>query len=134
MTPRRRRLPVIALATALLLAYTAQAKDLAEAIPQDAVVVLRAIGLHAAWQRFAASQAWKKLQDSQVEDVRNGIAEVKAGIREFETRTGVGFEQGVGAMFGADAALVLFADGTAACVARSSDPAMLRTAVETLHA
>ena len=121
----------LAMLAAFCMAWNAYAaEDLLRAAPKDAVVVARVRNLHALWSGLAESDAFKRIENAPLAELRQGIARARDDIAAFEQQTGQDVELGLASIFGTDAALVMFPDKTAAFVARSADPGRMAQAVE----
>ena len=113
---------------------SAAVADLAESTPADAIAFVRVKGLHAAWKRFVNSPAWRRIEQAPIPDIADGIRKAREGIRQFELESGVNVEESLSAIFGTDILLALLPDKTALFLARTSDTAQLRLAVDTIVA
>lgn len=115
-------------------AVPGRAADLVDAVPGDAVIVVRVTALRDHWRQLVESPTWQKLEQAPIPDVRNGIAQARQQIADFERQSGLKVEENLAALFGTDMLLALFSDKTAVFLARTPDLEKLRQTVDTLHA
>ena len=125
------RLFLFALIIVILSGSSLQAADdLASVLPSDTLMVVRVTGLHDAWKDLHASEAWRRIEQAPIPDIANGIAQAKMEIQNLEATLQIDAEAYISSIFGHDAAIALFADKTAAFVARSADSGTLYLAVQ----
>ena len=110
------------------------AGDLAETLPPDAIAVLRVTGLHEQWKAFRNSDAFTRLEGGPIPDIGDGIRKARENISQFEIDTALDIEQCLSSIFGTDMLLAIFADQTAAFVARTDDLQSLHLGIDTILA
>jgi hypothetical protein len=125
--------PLILVGLALLATPAFAAGDLADAVPGDAVVVVRVTGLQAQWKQFLNSPTWKKLEQSSIPELAAGILMARQQIEVFEQQTAASVEDCLGSIFGTDFALAMLPDKTAFFIARTPDVDKLQCTIDLLH-
>lgn len=115
-------------------AWAAQPVDLAEMLPDDTIIVVRATELHKHWQQMVNSPVGRKIRTSTLPEIAEGIQDFELGIKRIEVEAGVNVEEMFKAFLGHDMMLAMLEDESGLFLTRSADPDQLRLCCDEIGA